>query len=169
MFRPYYGVIAAAIVLIAAVLGYFFLPAVPRPPGQQPGETTERTEPGTDNDTAPSPLAVITLATASGEAGGEANRKFAGGMFTLAVRAEGLPALAPGMFYAGWLLPDPAGASAAVYLGPMRLLESGDYPGDYVLGYLADRDLRSHQTVMISREKKDDQRPEESVLSGSFQ
>ncbi len=167
MLRPSHGVIAAALVLVLVALGYFFLPTAPRPPGQQPGGTSERTEPDTDTNAVP-PLDVIALAAIRGEAGGEANRKFESGSFTLAVRAEGLAALAPGMFYAGWLFPGPAAASGAIYLGPMRLLESGDYQGDYVLGYLADRDLRAYKTVMISREKTDDQKPEEQVLSGSF-
>lgn len=99
-----------------------------------------------------------------GSASGEANRTVKTNLYTLAVRIEKLPDPGKGK-YEGWL--DKEG-SEPIYLGPLANLKEGEYKGSYVLGFRAERDLRDYRKVFITREKADDQKPEEKILEGVF-
>jgi len=63
-------------------------------------------------------------------------------------------------FYEGWLVND---AGEVLYTGRVELKKGG-----YILIYETADDLSRFKKIIITREKKDDQRPEKHVLGGEF-
>lgn len=66
-----------------------------------------------------------------------------------------------GSWYEGWLVRDEP--FEAIYTGKLRLAKGG-----YLLEFNSSQDLRDHQKVVVTVEKKDDRKPETHVLEGTF-
>jgi len=71
-----------------------------------------------------------------------------------------LPELEDKFFYEGWLVSE---AGEVLYTGKLELRKGG-----WVLIYKTDEDLSKFKSAIITREQKDDQKPEKNVLEGKF-
>lgn len=118
------------------------------------------------NENVVSGLENIQLIDADGRGfSGDANRSYNEGKTTLGIRAENLPTPKRGA-YSGWL----KDGDDLLYAGQFQKVTEGDYKDDYVLGFLAEEDLRHYKEVLITLEENtDDQKPEKIILQGYFQ
>lgn len=111
--------------------------------------------------TVPADMQKAELKDVTGGTGtGLATRKFASGVFTHSVLA-GIADPEPGTWYEAWLQRlDPADM---VYTGKLRMAKGG-----WVLDYTGTQNLSDHNTVIVTRERVDDRKPEVHVLEGNF-
>ena len=94
-----------------------------------------------------------------GDNTGVATRSFENGEFTHSVVAA-LPDPEKGSFYQGWLTNE---AGESMSTGKLRIAKGG-----FILDFTSNKDLSDYSKVMITLEKVDDNKPEESLLEGSF-
>lgn len=94
-----------------------------------------------------------------GDNTGVGTRSMENGEFTHSVIAA-LPDPENGSFYQGWLV---NAAGENISTGKLRIAKGG-----FILDFTTDKDLSEYNKVMVSLEKIDDNKPEESLLEGSF-
>lgn len=102
---------------------------------------------------------VSLIDVSGGESTGTATREFTD-EFIHTVTAT-LPDLPEGEFYEGWLVK----ADSSDFFSTGKMNKSGDA---YELTYTSAEEPVEYPQVVITREKTDDQQPEEHILEGSF-
>lgn len=109
--------------------------------------------------TIPSGADKADLTSAPGHEGiGQAVRVFESGEFKLTILAD-LPKPKDGYFYQAWM----GNGTTSILLGKLNIAKGG-----YLTDFSSTKNYSDYKKIVVTLEKAFDQKPEESVLEGSF-
>ncbi|MFC1710338.1 anti-sigma factor [Patescibacteria group bacterium] len=152
--------IVIGLIILAVVAGIIYWVRRPKPELEIPESTVEETIEESFKIDIPDDVEKAELKDIAGKiATGIATRKFIDGKFTHTALVD-LPDPAEGYFYEGWLAKEDG---ELVSTGKLRVAKGG-----YLLEFSSDVDYSDYSGVVITLESKDDGKPEEHVLEGSF-
>lgn len=149
--------------LLAAFLVLTWLWATQSPlPETQPQQSISETARALNVQT---PDQAILSDVSGGSASGSALRVFHEGQFTHVIEAT-LPNPPQGVYFEGWLVRGQKDDADFDFFSTGKMIQ--DEEGKWVLGYTAGRDYSDYAHVVVTLETRDDRKPEEHILEGTF-
>lgn len=160
------NIFLGAIVILAVILLVVYIKSRPSvaPLDSIPQTSVEKTFEEKFNLEIPDDRDRAELTSATGEGSGLATRKYEEGIFNHTVLAD-LADPEDGYFYQGWLVKGKMSDEdyALISTGVLNLVKGG-----YLIEYTSVNNYLDYSRVLITKEKVRDDRPEETVLEGSF-